>query len=104
MALGALLKEEKILALYQNGIFVQYLSIVSVSVFMNLSEQTHLPEVVVSLLQSGELSQETLILPPLLIQLCPQSCTHLRHSLVHTLCTQTKKNTERKKTKGLPMK
>ena len=58
-----------------------------VGVVMNLSEQTHLSEVVVSLLQSGELPQETLILSSLLIQLCPQSCTRLSHSLTHTLCT-----------------
>lgn len=57
-------------------------------VVMNLSEQTHLSEVVVSLLQSGELSQETLILSPLFIQLCPQSCIRLRHSLMHQFCTQ----------------
>lgn len=61
---------------------------------MNLSEQTHLSEVVVSLLQSGELPQETLILSSLLIQLCPQSCTRLRHSLTHTLCTHTQRRRE----------
>lgn len=71
-----------------------YLS-VSVGVVENLSEQTHLPEVLVSLFQSGELPQKTLILPPLLIQLCPQSCTCLRNSLVHTLCTHTHKEKEK---------
>lgn len=62
---------------------------------LNLSEQTHLPEVVVSLLQSGELSQETLVLSSLLIQLCPQSCTLLRHSLLHTLCKRTHKEKQK---------
>ena len=66
-------------------------------VCVNLSEQTHLPQVVVSLLQSGKLSQETLILSSLFIQLCTQSCTRLRHSLSHTLCTHTKRNKNRKK-------
>lgn len=64
---------------------------------MNLREQTHLPEVVVSLLQSGELSQETLILPPLLIHLRSQSCTRLRHGLMHTLCSHTKRGTQRER-------
>lgn len=56
----------------------------------NLGELTHLPEVVVSLLQSGELSQETLVLSSLLIQLCSQSRTPLRHRLMQTLCTHTR--------------
>lgn len=47
--------------------------IVCVVAVVNLSEQTHLSEVVISLLQSGELPQETLILCPLLIQLSLQS-------------------------------
>lgn len=52
----------------------------------NLGELTHLPEVVVSLLQSGELSQETLVLSSLLIQFCTQSRTPLGHRLMQTLC------------------
>ena len=66
---------------------------VCLSVFLNLSEQTHLSEVVVSLLQSGELSQEALVLSPLFIQLHPQSRTRLGHSLMDTLCTQTHTHT-----------
>lgn len=56
---------------------------------VNLGEQTHLPEVVISLLQSCELSQETLILSPLLVQLSTESGTRLWRSLMHTLWTHT---------------
>lgn len=52
----------------------------------HLGQLTHLPQVVVSLLQPGELSQETLVLPPLLVQLRPQSGAPLRHLLLQTLC------------------
>lgn len=72
----------------------------------NLGELTHLPEVVVSLLQSGELSQETLVLSSLLIQLCTQSRTPLGHRLMRTLCTHTYTHTvnnEEHDTKGLPV-
>lgn len=48
-------------------------------------EHAHLSEVVVPLLQPGELSEQTLVLPPLLIQLCCQSFTFLGHSLHYTL-------------------
>lgn len=69
--------------------FSRVAKLVSVSAVAHLREQTHLLEVVVSLLQSGEVSQEALILSPLLIQLRPKSSTCLRHSLIHALCTNT---------------
>lgn len=59
----------------------------------HLGQLTHLPQVVVSLLQPGELSQETLVLPPLLVQLCPQSGAPLGHLLLQTLCIGTHTHT-----------
>lgn len=74
-------------------------SVFLMGVVVNLSEQTHLSEVVVSLLQSGELSQETLVFSPLFIQLCSQRCTRLRHSPIHPFCTH-REEMERREIKG----
>lgn len=118
VALGALLRRNhQSYVLYWNTIFWNVSTqSVCVGVVMNLSEQTHLSEVVVSLLQSGELPQETLILSSLLIQLCPQSCTRLSHSLMNTLCAHTEeekrgfwdtkweKEAKKEKRRGWPLK